>query len=140
LVDGGLLSNFPISLLVASDENIDDIMGEGNNSERVIGLLIDETLPVPNSGEPPATPVTTPGLIDRFDFLEETIWRVRGMTDTVLRAHDTAMLGAYEEFVCRLPAQGYGTMEFDMTPERMQAIVAAGEAAMEAYLQAHPAV
>ena len=47
MVDGGLLSNFPIGLFLSSDENIDEIMGEGTNSENVIGLLIDETLEVP---------------------------------------------------------------------------------------------
>ncbi len=50
VVDGGLLSNFPISLFVAFDENIDEIMGEGMQSENVIGLLIDESLEVPGAG------------------------------------------------------------------------------------------
>jgi len=49
VVDGGLLSNFPISLFVSSDENIDEIMGEGSQSENVIGMLIDETLESPRS-------------------------------------------------------------------------------------------
>ena len=51
VVDGGLLSNFPIHLFVSSDENIDEIMGEGSQTEDVIGLLIDETLEVPGAGE-----------------------------------------------------------------------------------------
>jgi predicted acylesterase/phospholipase RssA len=49
VVDGGLLSNFPIRLFVAIDEEIDMIMGEGMQSEDVIGLLIDETLEVPGA-------------------------------------------------------------------------------------------
>lgn len=137
VVDGGLLSNFPISLLVSSDANIDEIMGENSASEHVIGLLIDENIDVPNSGEPPSTPATTPGVIERFDLLEETIWRVRGMADTVLKAHDSVMLNTYKDLICRLPAKSYGTMEFDMTPERMEAIIAAGAAAMEAFFEAH---
>jgi hypothetical protein len=36
--------------------------------------------------------------------------------------------------VCRLPAKAIGTLDFDMPPERMSALVAAGEAAMYAYL------
>jgi predicted acylesterase/phospholipase RssA len=47
VVDGGLLSNFPIKLLVSSDEYIDEIMGVNSASEDVIGFLIDESLPVP---------------------------------------------------------------------------------------------
>jgi predicted acylesterase/phospholipase RssA len=46
VVDGGLLSNFPIGLLVSSDGNIDEIMGEGHISKHAIGLLIDENLVV----------------------------------------------------------------------------------------------
>ncbi len=55
VVDGGLLSNFPISYFVTSDENIDEIMGEGMQTEDVIGLLIDETLEVPGAEEAPAS-------------------------------------------------------------------------------------
>lgn len=139
VVDGGLLSNFPIRLLVANDENIEEIMGTRETSDHVIGLLIDENIEVPNSGDSPSKPVTTPGIIDRFDFLEETIWRVRGMADTVLQAHDSAMLTAYKDLICRLPAKGYGTMEFDMASERMDALIKAGEAAMEAFFQKNPA-
>jgi hypothetical protein len=34
-----------------------------------------------------------------------------------------------------LPAKGVGTLDFDMPAERMNALVAAGEAAMDAYLE-----
>jgi hypothetical protein len=37
--------------------------------------------------------------------------------------------------VCRLPAKGVGTLDFDMPAERMQALVDAGDAAMQSYLQ-----
>jgi predicted acylesterase/phospholipase RssA len=52
VIDGGLLSNFPISFFVANDENIDEIIGEGMQSENVIGLLIDKSLEVPGAGVP----------------------------------------------------------------------------------------
>jgi hypothetical protein len=37
--------------------------------------------------------------------------------------------------VCRLPAKGYGILEFDLTPERMAPIIQAGEAAMDAHFE-----
>ncbi len=52
VVDGGLLSNFPIKLLVSSDDYIDEIMGAGSASENVIGFLVDEDLPVLGVEEP----------------------------------------------------------------------------------------
>ncbi len=66
--------------------------------------------------------------------------RIRGLADTVLSAHDKAMLSAYKDLICHLPAKGIGTMEFNMSPQRREAVTRAGEAAMEAYLSAHPAV
>lgn len=135
VVDGGLLSNFPIRLFVSQDENIDEMMGEGAASEQVIGLLVDETLPVPGLDDPEAHSPGVPGLLERMDLLQESIWRIRGLTDTVLGGHDKTVLAAYEHLVCRLPAKGIGTLDFDMPPERMKALVDAGEAAMEAYLQ-----
>lgn len=134
VVDGGLLSNFPISLFVAEDENIDEIMGEGSQSEDVIGLLIDESLEVPGAGETAPTSHTGPGLLDRIDLLESMMLRIHGLAETVLSAHDKAMLSAYKSKICHLPAKGIGTMEFNMPPERMDAVRRAGDAAMEAFL------
>jgi predicted acylesterase/phospholipase RssA len=134
VVDGGLLSNFPIRLFVSSDENIDEIMGEGSQSENVIGLLIDETLEVPGAGELPSQS-EAPGFLDRVDLLEAMVLRIHGLAETVLSAHDKTMLARYEHMVCHLPAQGIGTMEFDMAPQRMQAVMSAGEAAMVAFFE-----
>lgn len=139
VVDGGLLSNFPISLFVAIDENINEIMGEGMQSENVIGLLIDESLEVPGAGEPPTQSSSAPALLNRIDLLEAMMLRIHGLAETVLSAHDKAMLSAYQSMICRLPAKGIGTMEFNMTPQRMEAVKRAGEAAMEAFLNGdHP--
>jgi NTE family protein len=44
-------------------------------------------------------------------------------------------MAAHADKVCRLPAKGYGTTEFDMTPERREALVAAGRAAMKKFLE-----
>ena len=133
VVDGGLLSNFPIKLLVSSDEFIDEIMGEDSASETVIGFLIDETLPVPGAGDQPPQDSTFQNAFDRLDVLQETIWRIRGLADTMMSAHDMFITENDRKFVCRLPAKGYGTLEFDMPAGRMQAILQAGETAMEAY-------
>ena len=134
VIDGGLLSNFPISYFVAIDENINEIMGEGMQSENVIGLLIDESLEVPGAGEPPSLSKGGPGLISQIDLLEAMKLRIHGLTNTVLSAHDKAMLSAYKSLICHLPAKGIGTLEFDMTAERREAVRQAGEAAMEAFL------
>jgi NTE family protein len=134
IVDGGLLSNFPIGLFVSSDENIDEIMGKGTNTENVIGLLIDETLEVPGAGEAPDTRQSAPGILNRVDLLEAMVVRINGLAETVLSAHDKFTISKYKHLVCQLPAKGIGTMEFDMSQQRQEAVIKAGEAAMAAFL------
>jgi len=134
VVDGGLLSNFPIRLFVSSDENIDKIMGENSSSENVIGLLIDEALPIPGVEEPLKRNSAVPGILERLDILQETVWRIQSLADTALGGNDRTVVEAYQYMVCRLPAKGIGTLDFDMPAERMQALVDAGDAAMQAYL------
>lgn len=133
VVDGGLLSNFPIRMLVSSDDYIDEIMGEGMATKNVIGFLIDETLPVPGAAEPVDSGSTFQNLFDRLDVVQETVWRIRGLADTVMNAHDKFIDEEDLDLVCRLPAKGFGTLEFDMPEERMDAILQAGEAAMREY-------
>lgn len=133
VVDGGLLSNFPIHLFVCIDDNIDEIMGKGSQSENVIGLLIDETLEVPGAGDPPARRFSAPGVLDRVDLLEAMVLRIHGLAETVLSAHDKMMLSTYKHLICHLPALGIGTMEFDMIPQRKDAVICAGEAAMDKF-------
>ena len=137
VVDGGLLSNFPIRLFVSNDEDVNEIMGEGSASENVIGLLLDDALPVPGSGDSPQKALSGPGLLERLDVIQEMIVRISSLANTALEARDKSVIEAYEQYVCRLPSKGYGVLEFDMTPERMEAIIKAGEAAMEAYFEAH---
>jgi NTE family protein len=135
VVDGGLLSNFPIRLFISSDENIDEMMGENSASENVIGMLIDETLAVPGVEEPVKRSSAAPGMLEHLDLLQESVWRIQGLADTVLGGNDRTVLAAYEDLVCRLPAKHIGTLDFDMPRARMDALVAAGDAAMQAYLE-----
>ena len=58
------------------------------------------------------------------------------LINTMTEAHDKQFIEAYARFVCRLPAKGYGTTEFNMGPERMKALIDAGRSAMQDYLRA----
>lgn len=138
IVDGGLLSNFPISLFVVTDQNILEIMGECNQSEHVIGLLIDETLEVPGAGDPPQKSRGGSSILNQIDLVEAMMVRIHGLAETILNAPDRAMLTTYKSLICHLPAKGIGTMEFDMAAGRMEAVRLAGEAAMEAFLACVP--
>jgi predicted acylesterase/phospholipase RssA len=128
IVDGGLLSNFPIELFISDLKTVTDVMGD-KTSENVLGMLIDETLPVP--GAQTSKGDTGKG---KFDISQlATVQRLNHLINTVLGARDKSVIEAFENYVARMPAKGYGTTEFDMTDERRDTLVEAGRKAMQNY-------
>lgn len=130
IVDGGVLSNFPIALVdkqpVAGSYE-EQVMGnETTASEAVtLGFLIDESLPVPNQ------PVNNKGgLVHEL----KTVQRVSRLIDTMTGARDNIEIREHENLVCRLPAAGYGTTEFDMDSARLDDLIKAGYEATLKYL------
>ena len=134
IVDGGLLSNFPIELFISDEPQVTRLMGpKGTNP--VLGLLIDESLPVKADRG-------ARGLLVDIDVKPgelRTVKRLSRLANTVTTAHDKMVIDEFNHLVVRLPAQGYGTTEFDMSDERRTALVEAGRNAMRDYLDNPPA-
>jgi predicted acylesterase/phospholipase RssA len=125
IVDGGLLSNFPIELFISDAPQVLKLMGPKKGNE-VLGLLIDEKLPV----------VTDKGILVRINIKPgelKTVQRIQHLVDTATGAHDKMVIEEYSHLVARLPAQGYGTTEFDMSDDRRDALVRAGREAMAVF-------
>jgi NTE family protein len=115
IVDGGVLSNFPITLIA---EPAPDLMGNTDpNAALNLGLLLDEKLAVP--GMDAALPPKPLGQL-------RVVQRVSRLIDTMMGARDNDEMRAHVQEICRLPVKGYGTTEFDMPDEKMQALVAGG--------------
>lgn len=131
IVDGGMLSNFPIELFISDEPQVTKLMGPKQNNP-VLGLLIDESLAVPAKKGFLVDINIKPGEL-------KTVQRLKLLVDTMSGAHDKMVIEEYEHLVVRLPAAGYGTTEFDMSDERRNALVAAGRDAMRLYLDSHPA-
>ncbi|HYN05600.1 MAG TPA: patatin-like phospholipase family protein [Vicinamibacteria bacterium] len=127
IVDGGVLSNFPIELFVSGEPHVTNLMGE-KRTKSVMGLLIDETLEVPNAPAPPKE--GSPSTLGRL----KTITRIKRLVDTITTAHDKEIIESLSDLVVRMPARGYGTTEFDMNEERRAALVAAGRQSMRKHL------
>ncbi len=128
VVDGGLLSNFPIELFISDAPEVVKLMGPKKDNP-VLGLLIDEKLPV----------AADKGWLVRVNIKPgelKTVQRLQRLVDTATGAHDKMVIDEYQHLVARLPAGGYGTTEFDMTDERREALVSAGREAMALYLDA----
>ena len=60
--------------------------------------------------------------------------RVSRLVDTMTGAADNEMIHRYANDICRLPAKGYGTLEFGMAGDRLDKFVGAARAAMEVHL------
>jgi NTE family protein len=130
IVDGGVLSNFPIELFLSDEPTVVALMGP-KTSDNVLGMLIDETLPVPGNKE-------NTGPVPGINLAElETVKRINNLVNTMLEAHDKSVISTYTDLVVKLPAKGFGTTEFDMTDERRGLLVAAGRTAMKVYFAQH---
>ncbi len=129
IVDGGVLSNFPIALvdkqpLPGSYE--EQVMGNTvADDARTMGLLIDETLKV--SGQPNQPKPNVIGAL-------KTVQRVTRLIDTMTGSRDNVEILLHKNLVCRLPAQGYGTTEFNMNQVRLNALIQAGDDSMSVFL------
>ena len=133
VVDGGLLSNFPIELFISNEPHVLRLMGPKSNSP-VLGLLIDERLPVP---EPKSK-----GLLVTVNLTPTnlaTVQRLQRLVETATTAHDKMVIDEYGSLVVHLPAAGFGTTEFDMSDGRRNALIEAGRTAMASYLEASAA-
>jgi predicted acylesterase/phospholipase RssA len=127
MVDGGLLSNFPMELFLSAEPYVQKLMGP-KGSAPVLGLLIDEELAVPGPRGLVSVNIK-PGEL-------ALVQRIRRLADTATSAHDKMVLDEYADRVVHLPAKGYGTTEFDMPDARREALVQAARRATAAFLDA----
>jgi predicted acylesterase/phospholipase RssA len=125
IVDGGVLSNFAIELFVSDAPHVTKLMGAKTGNE-VLGMLIDERVPVGAAKWKPVTFDIKPGDL-------QMLQRLQRLVDTATTAHDKMVIAEYAHLVVHLPAQGYGTTEFDMPDEKRAALVDAGRLAMQLY-------
>jgi len=128
IVDGGLLSNFPIELFVSDEPPVTAVMGQ-KRSKNVLGFLIDEQLEVPGA-LPVADDSPAPSAVGDL----RTVGRITNLVNTVTQARDKMVIDTFSDLVVHLPAKGYGTTEFAMTVPRRKALVNAGRTAMRNYL------
>ena len=128
IVDGGMLSNFPIKLIATNDAGVAQIMGDGadHTAAENLGLLIAEDIPVPGAPDNAQTPTGFTGF--------RTVQRVSRLIDTMTGARDNDMIRRFNDSICRLPAKGYGTLEFGMEGERLDLFLEGARRAMRQHL------
>ena len=131
VVDGGMLSNFPLELFISGAPQVTKVMGPKQDTP-VLGLMIDESMEVPGAGSGAAA--KRPGALAEFAL----VTRIGRLIDTATTAHDKRVIDEHGELIVRLPAKGYGTTEFDMSEARRNALVEAARQAMQGWIAAPP--
>jgi predicted acylesterase/phospholipase RssA len=131
VVDGGMLSNFPLELFLSAEPKVTKVMGPRVDTP-VLGMMIDESLEVPGAGQGAAA--REPGALAEFAL----VTRIGRLIDTATTAHDKRVVEEHPGIIVRLPARGYGTTEFDMSEARRNALVEAARVSMREWLRTAP--
>jgi len=133
LVDGGVLSNFPIDLVVSNDKQVQDVMGPQTQTPP-LGFLIDESIPVPI--ERTSTPQNNEGILNAIKEAK-TLQRIEDLVNTSIDARDKMVIQAYWDVIIRLPAKGYKAVDFNMSEQDLKALINAAQNATKQYLDTH---
>lgn len=132
IVDGGVTSNFPIYLISQDLKEVVEIMGDTDPRRAAnLGLLIDEDLWAPEFGEVVREPLGK-GLLDG------PMRRIGNLVSTMMGARDRAIIEQCmkNHEICRIPAAGYATADFDLSPERQNGLFDAARRATREYFDA----
>jgi NTE family protein len=116
IVDGGLLSQFPIELFLSSNEDVQAIMGSRMTEDNILGLLLDESRPVPGY-QPPSVPnkrrfEVIPGLRLTRLLLDTLITNARSTNADTLKSH-----------VIQLPVLGVNPFDFTVGQAELQSVI-----------------
>lgn len=127
VVDGGLLSMFPIELFLSDSEDVQAMMGPRTAGDNVIGLLLDQNLLVPglraSSSPRPSVMDALPGL--RFSQL---------LLKTMLTNASSANTDTLKSHVINLPVMGVDAYGFGATREELQPVINAAYNITHAFL------
>jgi NTE family protein len=133
VVDGGVLSNFPLKYLIDEDKRYSKetgVLGPFREDARArpLGLLLDETKEA--AGAP--SPEEKRRMAERLPVYQS----ISRLMDTMSSAWDQEAIDEHKDLICRIGVKGYDTLDFDMEKPRLDLLVASGRDCTRAYLAA----
>jgi predicted acylesterase/phospholipase RssA len=136
VVDGGVLSNFPLKYLIEPRHTgPGSVLGPADGQPAgVLGILLDETRGARKTVPSPATKNDT-GQNEKTPNLL-VVNSLSRLLNTMTGAWDLETIEEYgaESLICRIPVRGYDTLDFDMSDHAMAELVESGRGAMKQYL------
>jgi predicted acylesterase/phospholipase RssA len=128
IIDGGIGSNFGIEMVVSKEPQFVEAMGIEPDRDRVIGFYLDDAIPVPGAEQ--IKLVSDQNNDPLNNGWEKVTDRNIDLFNSLLRSHDQFIVRTHPDVVCHLPVGGFGTMEFDMSHERIKLLLDSGQEAM----------
>ena len=145
VVDGGVLSNFPLKYLIeprhTGPGGVLGPLSEGVPAG-VLGILLDETRGARKPSPPPTSaPGSAPtknekGIGQQVQDNLLVMNSLERLVSTMTGAWDLETIEEYgaEPLICRIPVRGFDTLDFDMSDQAMAELVESGRGAMKHYL------
>lgn len=126
IVDGGVASNLPILLMLADTDTMISAMGAQPDRQRIMGFLLDEKLDVPGLA---ALKTEHQGEEDPVSrHWDQALGRAHKLVETLMKAQDNFLISMFPGLVCRLPANGFSSLQYDMADAEVDALVDAAQA------------
>ncbi len=134
IVDGGVLSNFPLRYLIDDRHSKDTgVLGpfREDTPTRPLGLLLDESKEA--AGAP--SPAEKQRMAEKLPVYQS----ISRLVDTMSSAWDQEAIDEHKDLICHVGVKGYDTLDFDMEKSRLDLLIASGRACARLYLAALPA-
>ena len=126
ILDGGVLMNFPLRLLLEKSQQAEALMGPPSPRKDVhnIGLYLDDQRAIP-------------GIEAGSSLLEDVpLYRtVSGLVETITDTWDQQVNEVFQDQICTIGARGIGALELDIDDVRLLMLVNSGACAMIEHLK-----
>ena len=118
--DGCLSSGLPFYLFTSDDKKTECLMGaRADSMSHVVGVYVDDKLMVEHA--PTRTEIISKSIPIR------TIERIERQLHLALEWPQLYKELDHKTHICPIPSRGYGVLEFNMSPERIEAVMAAAK-------------
>jgi predicted acylesterase/phospholipase RssA len=139
VVDGGVLSNFPLKYLIDARHAVaSGVLGSSFDGQPagVLGILLDESKAARKAAPAPAHAKAEKGLGQQVQENLLIMSNLSRLLSTMTGAWDLEAIEDHgaEPLICRIPAGGYDTLDFEMNDQAMAQLVESGRGAMKRYL------
>ena len=137
IVDGGVASNLPILLLLADSDSMVSAMGAVPDPARVLAFMLDEHAAVPGLQTLlEAAPQRAASAVDRH--WNAALGSANSLIEALIESQDNFIASQFPTAVCRLASQGFTALQYDLSEQQVELLVAAAARSTTACIRQMP--